>query len=249
VESRQGRFREAAGGTLFLDEIGDMPVELQAKLLRVLQSGEVTSVGGRRAEAVDVRILAATHRDLEAAAADGSFREDLLYRLQVVPIHVPPLRERREDVAPLIDHFLERYDAELTGGRHVISKETVEKLRGHDWPGNVRELENAIKRALVLAPGELLGPEDFAFLDEREERGAAGRSLEEHVVDEVEEALEGDEPEVYRQLLARVEKPLLETVLARTGGNQIKAAALLGINRNTLRKKIADLDIAVPGRP
>jgi two-component system nitrogen regulation response regulator GlnG len=250
VEARPGRFREASGGTLFLDEIGDMPLELQAKLLRVLQSGEVTPVGGRRAEHVDVRILAATHRDLEKAVAAGAFREDLLYRLRVVPIHVPPLRERREDVPPLIEHFLQRWDAELTGGSHVLSPDAVARLAAHDWPGNVRELENAIKRALVLASGDVLGPDEFTFLDgsaapaEPEERG-----LESRVVDEVEAALAAEEDEIYRKVLERVERPLLETVLARTGGNQIRAAALLGINRNTLRKKISDLGIALPSRP
>jgi two-component system nitrogen regulation response regulator GlnG len=246
VEARAGRFREASGGTLFLDEIGDMPVELQAKLLRVLQSGEVTSVGGRRAEAVNVRIIAATHRDLDAAVASGAFREDLLYRLRVVPIAVPPLRERREDIPPLIDHFLARYDAELTGGMHVISPAAVEVLARHPWPGNVRELENAIKRALVLAAAEVIGPEDFAFL----EAGASERvamTLEGIVRAETEAALDSGEPgDVHAALLTRVEKPLIETALARTGGNQLRAAELLGINRNTLRKRILELGIDVP---
>ena len=248
VESRPGRFREARGGTLFLDEIGDMPLELQAKLLRVLQSGEVTAVGGRRAETVDVRIVAATHRDLESMVASGAFREDLYYRLRVVPIHVPPLRERREDVPPLVEHFLQRYDRELTGGHHVLAEATLERLAAHDWPGNVRELENAVKRALVLASGEVLAPEAFDFLERPELPREAAPSLEEHVVAEVEEALAAGSEELYRDLLVRVEKPLLETVLERTGGNQIRAAAILGINRNTLRKKIVDLAIALPGR-
>ena len=251
VETRVGRFREAAGGTLLLDEIGDMPIDLQAKLLRVLQGGEVTSVGGRRPERVDVRILAATHRDLVAAAADGSFREDLLYRLRVVPIEVPPLRERPEDIAALVDHFLQRYDVELTGARHDVSSTAVERLAEHDWPGNVRELENAMKRALVLAPGDILTPDDFGFLaaakDTAEE---AAPALEAVVTAEAEAALEVGEPaELHRELLARVERPLIEAVLRRTGGNQIKAAALLGINRNTLRKKLTDLGIEVMRRP
>jgi len=249
VEARAGRFREASGGTLFLDEIGDMPVELQAKLLRVLQSGEVTSVGGRRAEAVNVRIVAATHRDLDAAVASGAFREDLLYRLRVVPIAVPPLRERREDIPPLIDHFLARYDTELTGSMHVISPDAVEALAKHPWPGNVRELENAIKRALVLAPAEVIGAEDFAFL----ESGASERvalTLEGIVRAETEAALDSGVPgDVHAALLTRVEKPLIETALARTGGNQLRAAELLGINRNTLRKRILELGIDVPDKP
>jgi len=246
VEARAGRFREAGGGTLFLDEIGDMPVELQAKLLRVLQSGEVTSVGGRRAEAVNVRIIAATHRDLDAAVASGAFREDLLYRLRVVPIAVPPLRERREDIPPLIDHFLARYDAELTGGMHVIAPAATEALTKHPWPGNVRELENAIKRALVLAAAEVIGAEDFAFL----ESGGSERvamTLEGIVRAETEATLDSGVPgDVHGALLTRVEKPLIETALARTGGNQLRAAELLGINRNTLRKRILELGIDVP---
>jgi two-component system nitrogen regulation response regulator GlnG len=250
VEARPGRFREASGGTLFLDEIGDMPIDLQAKLLRVLQSGEVTSVGGRRAEPVNVRIVAATHRDLDAAVASGAFREDLLYRLRVVPIAVPPLRERREDIPPLIDHFLARYDAELTGGMHVISPAAIEKLVRHSWPGNVRELENAIKRALVLSAAEVIGPDDFAFLDGvAGERAAAAVSLERLVRAEAEAALDAGAPgDLHTVLLARVEKPLIETALARTGGNQLRAAELLGINRNTLRKRIVELGIDVPDK-
>jgi two-component system nitrogen regulation response regulator GlnG len=249
VESRPGRFREANGGTLFLDEIGDMPIELQSKLLRVLQSGEVTSVGGRRPEPVDVRILAATHRDLEVAVAERRFREDLLYRLRVVPIHVPPLRERREDIPPLVEHFLQRYDRALTGGSHVISHESLERLERYDWPGNVRELENAVKRALVLASSEVLTPEDFAFL--RAGGGTReGAGLEQLVRNEADAALQAGQPtEIYRDILARVERPIIEAALERTQGNQIRAAALLGINRNTLRKKISDLEIALPGRP
>jgi len=250
VESRIGRFREASGGTLFLDEIGDMPVELQAKLLRVLQSDEVTAVGGRKPEKIDVRILAATHRDLDAAVADGDFREDLLYRLRVIPIEVPALRDRADDIPPLIDHFLERYDAELTGGHHVLATETVEVLTAYDWPGNVRELENAVKRALVLAGADVLTPDDFAFLragaSSRDPRSA---SLGEMVAEEAARALEEGEDEIYRRIIDRIERPLLETVLARTSGNQIRAAGLLGINRNTLRKKLTELGIEVPKRP
>jgi two-component system nitrogen regulation response regulator GlnG len=200
---------------------------------------------------VNVRILAATHRDLDAAAADGSFREDLLYRLRVVPIEVPPLRERTDDIAPLVDHFLHRYDQELTGGSHGVSAETMERLSSHPWPGNVRELENAIKRALVLADSDVPTPEDFAFLEGATRPSApAGAGLEELVIGEVEDALSADDGgEIYRDVMTRVERPLIETVLARTAGNQIRAAALLGINRNTLRKKITDLGLEVPPRP
>jgi two-component system nitrogen regulation response regulator GlnG len=250
TESRAGRFRDASGGTLFLDEIGDMPIDLQAKLLRVLQSGEVTSVGGRRPEKVDVRIVAATHRDLDALVREGRFREDLLYRLRVVPIHIPPLRERSEDIPVLAGHFASRYAAELGTEARWLSEETVEHLAGYAWPGNVRELENAIKRALVLTSHEVLAPEDFAFLPGTSSAPASeGSSLEELVRRETRALLQEPDPtDVHRVLLERLERPILEMALAHTGGNQLRAAALLGINRNTLRKKISDLGIDVPSR-
>jgi two-component system nitrogen regulation response regulator GlnG len=248
VSDRAGRFREAAGGTVFLDEIGDMPIELQAKLLRVLQEGCVTPVGGAGSQSVDVRIVAATHRDLDAAVAGGDFREDLLYRLRVVPLHVPALRERRDDIAPLAEHFVARYAEELGGGARFLADATLAKLRAHSWPGNVRELENAVKRALVLGSGEVVTPEDLAFLDAAPGASGAASSLAELVRNEVTFALEAGGDDVYHSILERVERPLLEAVLERTDGNQIRAAALLGINRNTLRKKIVDLGIAVPGR-
>jgi two-component system nitrogen regulation response regulator GlnG len=249
LETRLGRFREASGGTLFLDEIGDMPVELQAKLLRVLQSGEVTSVGGKRAEKVDVRIVAATHQDLDAMVREGRFREDLLYRLRVVPIAIPPLRERPEDIPVLAEHFVARYAAELGTEARYVSERTLEHLAAYEWPGNVRELENAIKRALVLAAHEVLAPDDFAFLQGAAAPEAAGGSLEELVRDEVRTLLADEEDDLHRKLLERVERPLLEAVLAHTGGNQLRAAAVLGINRNTLRKKISELGISMPARP
>ena len=250
IESRPGRFREASGGTLFLDEIGDMPLELQAKLLRVLQSGEVTPVGGRRAEKVDVRIVAATHRDLDALVRADRFREDLLYRLRVVPIHIPPLRERLEDIPVLAEHFAARYASELGTEARWLSDETVEHLCAYEWPGNVRELENAIKRALVLASHEVLTPEDLAFLRAPVAPAVQDSSLEEHVTAEVRALLQGGAGgDLYRLLVERVERPLLAVALAHTGGNQLRAAALLGINRNTLRKKISDLALEVPGRP
>jgi two-component system nitrogen regulation response regulator GlnG len=247
IAPRVGRFREASGGTLFLDEIGDMPVDLQAKLLRVLQSDEVTPVGGRMPERVDVRIIAATHRDLDALLARGEFREDLLYRLRVVPIHIPPLRERREDVRGLARHFVERYAPELVGAPRFLSEEVIARLERHPWPGNVRELENAIKRALVLAPAEVLTPDDFGFLEAPRSEPAQA-TLEELVAREADAALDAGAADLHRSLIERLERPLLERVLARTGGNQIRAAALLGINRNTLRKKILELGVELPGR-
>ena len=250
VEARPGRFREARGGTLFLDEIGDMPLELQAKLLRVLQSGEVTSVGGRRPEHVDARIVAATPRDLDAAVREGRFREDLLYRLRVVPIHIPPLRERPDDIGTLAHHFVARYADELGTGPRVLAPAALERLLAHLWPGNVRELENAVKRALVLSTGEVLAPEAFDFLRATSPPDAAERAagLEELVLREVDAALAAGSRDLYEALLRRIERPLLERVLEHTAGNQLRAAALLGINRNTLRKKLTELGIEVPGR-
>ncbi len=249
VQSRLGRFREANGGTIFLDEIGDMAPELQAKLLRVVQSGEVTSVGGSAPELVDVRILAATHRDLDEQVRAGSFREDLLYRLRVVPIHIPPLRERGDDITLLAEHFISRYAGELVGEPRYFAESTLAGLTQHDWPGNVRELENAIKRALVLSSGEVLSPDDFDFLSRGAEDLIEGASFQDLLLEEINEALEHPETEdLYRSMLERVERPLLETVLARTQGNQIRAAAILGINRNTLRKKIHDLAVDLPTR-
>ena len=249
TESRLGRFREATGGTLFLDEIGDMPLALQAKLLRVLQSGEVTPVGGRRTERVDVRIIAATHRDVDAEVREGRFREDLVYRLRVVPIHIPPLRERAEDVPVLAEHFVRRYAEELGLGQRHLSAPAVACLCAHAWPGNVRELENAIRRALVLSTAEVLAPDDFAFLEGATGAEPAGPTLEAAVAEAAARALaEGEPGDLHRRIFERVERPLLEAVLAHTGGNQIRAAALLGINRNTLRKRIGELGLEVRGR-
>jgi two-component system nitrogen regulation response regulator GlnG len=251
IGSQIGRFREAAGGTLFLDEIGDMPLELQAKLLRVLQTQEVTPVGGRGAIAVDLRILAATHRDLDAAVREGSFREDLLYRLRVVPLAIPPLRERRDDIPVLAQHFVLRYAQELAGAPRVLTEACLEALAAEPWPGNVRQLENAVKRALVLGSSEVLSPEDFAFLG-AEARAAAESgevSLEDALAAEIEREFASGEPaDLHPRLLARIERPLIEDVLRRAGGNQLRAAALLGINRNTLRKKLTELGIEIPGR-
>ena len=249
LASRIGRFSEASGGTLFLDEIGDMPADLQAKLLRVLQDQVVTPVGAQRAEKVDARIIAATHRDLDALVSNDSFREDLLYRLRVMPIHLPALRERSEDIEVLAEYFINCYADDLAGGARFLSDSAAAFLARYSWPGNVRELENAIKRALVLSTGEVLTREDFAFLESEPAEPDAADLLRRLIERDVQNALENRETgEIYRAWLERVERPLLETVLSHTDGNQIRAAALLGINRNTLRKKIADLGIVLPGR-
>jgi two-component system nitrogen regulation response regulator GlnG len=218
-------------------------------LLRVLQDQVVTPVGAQRAEQVDVRIIAATHRDLDALVSNGSFREDLLYRLRVMPIHLPALRERSEDIEVLAEYFINRYADDLAGGARFLAESATAFLGRYSWPGNVRELENAIKRALVLSTGEVLTREDFAFLDSDPAELDAADLLRQLIERDVRDALENRETgEIHRAWLERVERPLLETVLSHTDGNQIRAAALLGINRNTLRKKIADLGIVLPGR-
>jgi len=248
VATRSGRFREADGGTLFLDEIGDMSIDLQAKLLRVLQEHEVTPVGGDTSESVDVRILAATHRDLDAEVAAGRFREDLLYRLRVVPLHLPALRERRQDIPALAEHFVTRYASELTGGNRVLADSARDLLMQQDWPGNVRELENAVKRALVLSNSEILSAEDFAFAG-RPVGGADPEKLALLVREAAERSLDAGEGEIYRRVIERVERPLLEAVLERNEYNQLRTASRLGINRNTLRKKISELGIRLRERP
>jgi two-component system nitrogen regulation response regulator GlnG len=207
-------------------------------------------VGGRQPEIVDVRIIAATHRDLDERVRAGQFREDLLYRLRVVPMSIPPLRERIEDVRPLALHFVDRYAPELAEGPVSLPEATIERLERHHWPGNVRELENAIKRALVLSSGDVLTPSAFDFLTRSPEAGGREITLEELVAREVERLFDqgGALTDVYHRIQQRVERPLLEVVLEHTQGNQIRAAAILGINRNTLRKKINDLCLELPNR-
>ncbi|GMG83551.1 nitrogen regulation protein NR(I) [Paralimibaculum aggregatum] len=256
VERGIGKFEQAQGGTLFLDEIGDMPPEAQTRLLRVLQEGEFTTVGGRSSRRMDVRIVAATHQNLRALIAEGRFREDLYYRLNVVPIRLPALRERRDDIPDLARDFLRRAEAEGLP-RKTLSTEAIEMLKRHDWPGNVRELENMVKRLAALCPDELVPgeavEEELAAREpeaRRIEADATGRTLgaavEHHLTRYL--AMHGDElppPGLYDRVLREVELPLIALTLAATRGNQVKAAELLGINRNTLRKKIRELDIPV----
>ncbi len=252
----QGRFEQAAGGTLFLDEIGDMPPEAQTRLLRVLQEGEFTSVGGRQPIRANVRIVAATHRDLRQAIRAGQFREDLFYRLNVVPIRLPPLRERTEDIAVLARHFLDRArEAGLPA--KALDQGAVDVLRAYRWPGNVRELENLMRRLAALTPQEVIGAEVIAGelaepaaqTRHGESAGAAedlGQAVERHIRQMLAASNDGmPTRDIYDQVIAEVERPLIRMTLAATRGNQIKAAAMLGLNRNTLRKKIKDLEIPV----
>ena len=250
-----GRFEQAEGGTLFLDEIGDMPLEAQTRLLRVLQQGEYTTVGGRTPIKTDVRIIAATNRDLRQLIAQGLFREDLYYRLNVVPLRLPPLRERVEDIPDLVRHFLRKAGDEGLPAKSVDG-EGLESLRRHRWPGNVRELENLIRRLAVLHAGDAI-PSSAILAELKEpvrtfgiEEGAGGESLSGAVERYLTQYFlaQGERlppPGVYDRVLAEIERPLISICLAATKGNQIRAAQLLGLNRNTLRKKIRDLGLEV----
>jgi two-component system nitrogen regulation response regulator GlnG len=250
VDRRPGKFEQAAGGTLFLDEIGDLPLSLQVKLLRVLQEREFTRLGGHTALATDVRIIAATNRDLEAATQGGEFREDLFFRLNVVRLRVPPLRDRVEDIGPLVDFFADKMRRQHGMRVLGVSDEARRLLTHAPWPGNVRQLENAMLRAAVLAGGTRpLLPDDFDLASAPRRTATAPASLGSAVEQRVGELLDagGARPrDVHASLLAEVERPMLRVVLERTGGNQVKAADVLGINRNTLRKKLTDLDVPVP---
>ncbi|MEW6272575.1 MAG: nitrogen regulation protein NR(I) [Thermodesulfobacteriota bacterium] len=247
VERRAGKFEQAAGGTLFLDEVADMPLELQAKLLRVLQEREFSRVGGRESLRTDVRIVAATNQELARAVRAGRFREDLYFRLNVVPIHVPPLRERKSDIPELIRFFIAKINRDLGTEMTGIAPAAEAMLMQYSWPGNVRELENSLVRASVLAPGRTLMPSDFA-LAEASAPQTNGDSLAEVVRrrtrNQFEAHGERDPVDVYATLLMEFERPLLEATLERTNGNQVRAAQILGINRNTLRKKLTQLGLS-----
>ncbi|OYY04775.1 MAG: nitrogen regulation protein NR(I) [Acidocella sp. 35-58-6] len=256
-----GRFEQANGGTLFLDEIGDMPPEAQTRLLRVLQEGEFTTVGGRQPIRANARIVAATHRDLRALIRSGQFREDLFYRLNVVPIRLPPLRERADDIPVLAQHFLNKAAAEGLPVK-TLDQGAMAMLSAYRWPGNVRELENLIRRLAALVPQSviteaILAPElaDYVAAEEAaapvrgDEADTMATVVERHVnrlLAAIRES--GEEGVLYERALAELERPLIRMTLAETRGNQIRAAALLGLNRNTLRKKIREHGIGVQRR-
>ena len=254
-----GRFEQAEGGTLFLDEIGDMPMEAQTRLLRVLQEGEYTTVGGRTPIRTNVRIIAATHRDLKSQIHQGLFREDLFYRLNVVPLRLPPLRERLDDIGDLVRHFLRQASREGLGQR-AIEQAAIERLKRHPWPGNVRELENLIRRLIALYPQDTLTlanvEAELAEAIPSQPAGPAGGAKE--LSELVEQHLatyfarfgrELPPPGLYDRVIREVEYPLLSAALAATRGNQIRAAELLGLNRNTLRSRIKALNIQVYKTP
>jgi len=249
-----GRFEQAKGGTLFLDEIGDMPFEAQTRLLRVLQEGEYTSVGGRAPIRADSRIIAATHRDLSQLIRQGVFREDLFYRLNVAPIRIPPLRERTADIPALARHFAAQAAKEGLPAK-MLDEAAMERLRNYRWPGNVRELENMMRRLAALYSQEVIGVDVIeaelasapaSMTVETSNDEGLGAAVERHINDYF-VAHKGAMPAagLYDRILREIERPLIVATLVATRGNQIKAAHVLGLNRNTLRKKIRELDIPV----
>jgi two-component system nitrogen regulation response regulator GlnG len=257
-----GRFEQAEGGTLFLDEIGDMPMEAQTRLLRVLQQGEYTTVGGRVPIKTNVRIVAATNKDLRVLIQQGLFREDLYFRLNVVPLRLPPLRERVEDIPDLARHFFMLVEKEGLA-RKQLDVEAMDRLKRYRWPGNVRELENLVRRLAALYPQDTItGAIVDAELDSQPllppqpvgKPGAPAQQNGEGLSDAVERHLAEyfsgfrdtlPPPGLYHRILREIEGPLIGAALAATRGNQIRAAELLGVNRNTLRKKVRDLELMV----
>ncbi len=257
-----GRFEQSEGGTLFLDEIGDMPMEAQTRLLRVLQQGEYTTVGGRTPIKTNVRIVAATNKDLRHSIQQGLFREDLFFRLNVVPLRLPPLRERMEDIPDLVRHFFQRAVAEGLQMK-TLEAGALERLKRHPWPGNIRELENLMRRLAALYPQEVIteplieaelsysGPLHSLATTPEPQRLAAATGheqftggLDAHVTALFRSFGENLPPAgLYHRVLRELEAPLIAATLSATRGNQIKAAEILGLNRNTLRKKIRDLDL------
>ncbi|HEX2136708.1 MAG TPA: nitrogen regulation protein NR(I) [Microvirga sp.] len=256
-----GRFEQAEGGTLFLDEIGDMPMEAQTRLLRVLQQGEYTTVGGRVPIKTNVRIIAATNKDLRISIQQGLFREDLFFRLNVVPLRLPPLRERVEDIPDLVRHFFTVVEKEGLS-RKQVDVEAMDRLKRYRWPGNVRELENLVRRLAALYPQDTITAVIVdAELDTRpfvspappsskpaplSQSDGLSDAVERHLASYFAGFKDGlPPPGLYHRILREIEGPLIGAALAATRGNQIRAAELLGVNRNTLRKKVRDLDLQV----
>ncbi|KAA9131333.1 nitrogen regulation protein NR(I) [Marinihelvus fidelis] len=241
---RHGRFEEAAGGTLFLDEIGDMPLTLQTRLLRVLAEGDYYRVGGRDLLKADVRVIAATHQNLDAHISDGSFREDLYHRLNVITISMPPLRERTSDIPALAEHFLEQAAIEMGLEVKTLRPETISLLKSQPWPGNVRQLQNVCQQLCVMAPGEQVFPEDLPA-----ELSVAGPSQgrdddpwQEHLRAWVREALPTGQQDLMVTVRDDMEQVLFEEALDYTGGKRVDAARVLGVGRNTLTRKLKDRD-------
>ncbi len=246
TEKKLGKFVEADQGTLFLDEVGELPLDMQVKLLRVLQEGEVDAIGSRRPTKVDVRIISATNRDLATQVAEGRFREDLYYRLNVFPIEIPSLKQRREDLPALVDHFIRRFNAEEGKATPGVAPDTLSMLMGYDWPGNVRQLENAIFRAIVLSDGGLLKPEDFPQIS-----GVTGLApaADPHAPLAANDA--EDQPVTITdstgelRTLEAIERDLIQFAIDHYSGHMSEVARRLGIGRSTLYRKVREYDLKV----
>ena len=244
------KFEQAHQATLFLDEIGDLDLSLQAKLLRVLQERQIQRVGGRELIPVDVRVIAATHRDLQTMIADGTFREDLFYRLNVASIHLPALRDRDGDVRLLTEHFLGQFVKEMEIEKPSITVEAIKMLEAFTWPGNVRQLQNILRKALL--EGRTFGVDEKTLgplLEDVPQLAVEGVDrLEQLILDLLARAQRGETQTVYADLIATVESELLAKVIEQTGGNQAKAARWLGITRYTLREKLSRYGLRRKGR-
>jgi two-component system nitrogen regulation response regulator GlnG len=244
---RIGKFEQANGGTIFLDEVGDMSLATQAKMLRLLQDGEFQRVGGNETLHTDVRVLAATNRDLEALVAEGRFRHDLFYRLADYTIQLPPLRERLEDLPALIQHYIKIFNRDL--GKHITtySPETLEIFRAHSWRGNIRELQAAIRHAMLHATSETLVPHCLPryLRDQLNGNNGAGALDDSDLALVVRKLLRSGESEIYEKVVRHVDRIVLREVLDHVEGSQVEASELLGISRNTLRSKLRALDLAI----
>jgi DNA-binding NtrC family response regulator len=244
---RIGKLEQCQGGTIFLDEIGDMSLSTQAKLLRVLQEKSFERLGGMETIKVDIRLVVATNKELEEAISNGKFREDLYYRLNVVSITIPPLRERKEDIPELVSYFLKKFNRELKKGLVGITPSAMEKISSYGWPGNVRQLENVLKRAIVLCQGEWILEEQLLFekgWERREAEEESGKKNIENLLDALFEEL--SKTPVSSQdldMISNLERGLILRALQKTKGNQLKAATLLGIHRSTLRGKMEKYNI------
>ena len=248
-----GKFQEASGGTLFLDEVGELPLDMQVKLLRVLQEGEVDPIGSKRPVSVDVRIISATNRDLQDAVREKRFREDLFYRLNVFPIGVPSLRERRADIPALTNHFIKRFNAQERLSVQGAAKETLDLLSGFDWPGNVRQLENAIFRAMILSDGTTLRPHDFPQISDL--APVMGTVAEKDktlgLTDQVTASADDDEPvnvldrDGHLRTLVEIERDLIEYAIDNYSGHMSEVARRLGIGRSTLYRKVREHGVDV----
>ena len=245
VEAKKGKFELAEGGTLFLDEVGDMSLDLQARLLRAIQEREFYRVGGREPVRVDVRIIAATNQDLEKAVAEKRFREDLLFRLNGITLTLPPLRDRKGDVAVLALYFLDRFRAEFGAGQRSFSPGALDALEAYQWPGNVRELENAVRRSVLMSQGVTITPQDLNLPQGRHRKESLEDMISARLKPFIDKTDHHSRQELYAFIMPFMERPLIKLVLEKTRGNQVQAADMLGINRNTLRKKIRELNVNV----